>query len=907
MKGHILSKVINKILICGLISNLFFVNFSGATNPPIPTNAIDCTNSTCTPNFTVNSNHAGSSYNAIDVGQNAANINVSVDSGQAPRNLRMNVFNGAFPSGTTNPGYSLNVNLSSNSNSSNSGNFILLGDNFANLDVTLNGYNGAAGSSASTICANNIKAGNYGADALSFFNNLRLNNPSISANNCVLDDINFLQSSKFSCPSGFSQILTSNSVYSVNVQRIPQINRCQTSLNYNVCLRRQVELSCEWTIFNGSANFNANLTAGTNQLSSAFTVTGQLNGTIQVTLLSNPSNIKVGQPVTAAGIPPSTTIVQINGSVLTLSQPATVNANGVPLLIGVLPGQEISGPGIPIGTNIASVSSDGQTISITNNATITNTVVALTSATPTSFGGNISREMPENEYFYYSNLMSSSDICNLHVAQEISNPSYVAQGSSSTFLGNTILGAAGISNATNFQGSLTQNSTQVVFTTLPAGIIAGLPIYGAGIQANTIIEAINNSIITLSAPATVTASNVLLLAGPEVGETLSGVGIPNNTTITAIGTAAIFTGTTTSGQTSISGITSTKGLIAGQPIVTSSNFGPNTFIVSVDDANDITLSGSAFVTGTDTITVSNSIIANQNLNLTQSNVNIIAQSLTPVVNPLFSNANSYAGCTGACFWQVTAVAETLTTPGLIGNQLAPGSDWQIVNTAPGQQCDDSTNPQTGFYSTLQSVNVNFVAYDPTSTACNTGDIVTYSGGVENTAYPAASIDPNEQAVWFYTGVTQEPDFGTQVLECSLGSCPVNSVVSDLTQSLDTITPTAGQNGTQQGTGLLMIYDAQNVSTSANVGTAGAGGQNDIIDQATTQVCAQIFDAASEGIGSDYAKNPLVTFDSFSWQALQVNASGNPGQQPVNNAAVITLWKKVDTSVRKFLQNELFSQ
>jgi hypothetical protein len=129
----------------------------------------------------------------------------------------------------------------------------------------------------------------------------------------------------------------------------------------------------------------------------------------------------------------------------------------------------------------------------------------------------------------------------------------------------------------------------------------------------------------------------------------------------------------------------------------------------------------------------------------------------------------------------------------------------------------------------------------------------------------------------------------------------------LTQKLDTITPTSGQSGTQQGNGLVFIYDAQNIVTNDNIGIAGAGGQNDLVGQSTQRVCAQVRDAVSDGLTSDYATDPLVSFDRYSWQALQTSAAGNPGTQPVNTGNTITVWKKIDSSVRALLQNELFSQ
>jgi hypothetical protein len=685
---------------------LFSTLFTLAANAQVPSYNIDCSNSTCNPTFTPASNFVRNTYNAIDAGSPGGNLTVFSDSGTAPRSLRLNVSNGAFPSGTANPGFNLSVNLKSSTSSSNSGSVVVIGDNFATLNVDLDGYSGAAGEGASQICADRILGGLYGPDALSFFTNFRLNNPGTASNRCTLDDLNFLQANKFACDSGFTEVVTTNSLYSVNVQQIPEINRCQTNLSYDVCLREKTILSCTWNIYNGTASITGTVGLGSTLITNAYTITGNItSGSAVISTTSNVSSVEVGQIVTGSGIQANTTVFSINGSQITLSNPAISTITNGSFFAGVAVGQNVFSPAFAAGTTITNIT--GTTITLSNPSTITNTALLLSSSTTTNFATTITREIPQNEFLYFRQIMTDSDICNLHVAQDISDPTY---------------------------------------STNPS-----------------------------------------------------------------------------------------------------------------------------------------------------------------LANPVFSNPNSYAGCSGMCQWKETALTTTLTTPGLNGNQLATGSDWDLNNTTPGNHCDTSTNPSTGFYTTLSTVNVNYVAYDVTSSACNAADIVTFSGGTMDLDYPAQSLDPNKTAVWFYTGVTQEPDFGTQAVECDLGNCPVSSVVSDLTQSLDSITPANGQAGSQQGSGLLMIYDAQTVTTSANVGVAGAGGQNDVVNQTTTRVCAKIRDASTDGVNSDYARNPLVDFNRYAWSAIKTTGSGNPGQQPVNTGATVVVWKKLDASVRAFLQNELFNQ
>jgi hypothetical protein len=642
--------MINKkhILKTALIFLTSWVSYGQAASNTgtIPNVSVDCSGSTCIPNFSVPSNFIRSSYNAIDAGSSGSNISVGVQATKAPRSLRMNVVNGPFPNGTQNPGYDLNVNLSSSTKTASAGNFVLIGDNFKNLTVALDGYSGAAGKNASALCASNIKAGLYGSDALSFFTNFRLNNPTVSQNNCVIDDITFLQTNKFKCDAGFKEITTTNSVYSVNVQRVPKINRCQANLSYDVCLKKKVQVSCTWNIYNGTFSFTGNITATSNS----------------VTGVPSTANLTVGQVVFGTGMPSGTTITAVSGATVTLSNAATVTYPGA----------------------------------------------SLSASAATQFATTISRTMPENQFNYYRNIMSDADICNNHVAQEVSDTSY----------------------------------------STPSG----------------------------------------------------------------------------------------------------------------------------------------------------------------VTNPRYSNPNTYSGCaSGNCYWKEAALVSNLTTPGMNNDALAQGSVWELMSTTPGVSCDSSLNPATGFWATYKTVNVNYVAYDPTNAQCNAADIVTYSGGSINSTYPAISLDPNKNATWFYTGQAQESDFGSEVVECDLGNCPVDSVTSDLTQTLDTITPGDGENGTQQGTGLLLIYDAQTVTTESKVGVAGAGGNNDIISQSGTRVCAKVRDVTSDGLASDFAKAPMVNFNRYTWGAIKTTASGNPGQQPVNPGSAVVVWKKLDSSVRDFLKNELFNQ
>lgn len=576
----------------GLKLKLAIIILLAATSTKAETSfvSIDCSESTCSPNFNVTDNFQRNTYNAIDVGFNQSNMMISSGAGKKPRDLKININNGEFPDGEIVPGYSVNADLSSTTQMADSGNLVLMGDNFKSISIKLNGYSGKAGKNASELCVENVKADLYGSDSNGFFAALRLNNPTISESACQIDDINYLQTNKFTCDNGFSEVVTTNSVYTVNVQRIPRINRCQTSVTYNVCIKRIVELSCKWDIYVKS----------TNQVKEFSTT-----------------------------------------------------------LIG---------------------------------------------------------EMPENRYYFLRNTLTNSQICDSYVARDITNSSYI----------------------------------------------------------------------------------------PPTG-----------------------------------------------------------------------------------------------------------------VNPYIDNPDQKGGCSAwTCEWRTNPqVSVNLSSPGLLETgELAQGSKWKLKQMAPGESCNTSNifsplgdDGDGGFWSNYKTVSVNYVAYDLKDALCNPADLVTFSGGNKIESYPANDLDPNKKAVWFYTGQTQEPDFGTEVVQCELGNCSVTNIVSDLTKSLDTISPQSGEDGTKQGSGYILIYDTETISIQNKLGVAGAGGRNDISNNTTVRVCAKIKDAQSEGLFSDYSRNPTVSFSRYNWTSIKTNSSGNPGNQPISSNGQIVVWKKLDTSVREVLRDILFNK
>lgn len=232
-----------------------------------------------------------------------------------------------------------------------------------------------------------------------------------------------------------------------------------------------------------------------------------------------------------------------------------------------------------------------------------------------------------------------------------------------------------------------------------------------------------------------------------------------------------------------------------------------------------------------------------------------------------------------------SITSQRTSPGVdaLQNPL-PGSIWEMYKTEAYGTCNVN-------WARVRTESVQKVAYDETGTDCNRNDI-------------AIPEDPNKIIPWSYVGMAQEPEFGTEVLQCAIGECPVNSTLSDLQRTLDVIVPENGDSGTQQGNGVALVYDANLVSATAIIGQAGAAGMADLDSPESTKFCGKIRDAMSDGLNSEFARNPSVSFRRYNWKALRTNGGGNNGVQPPGSTNSVEVYKKIDPSVRFLLTKEL---
>lgn len=226
-----------------------------------------------------------------------------------------------------------------------------------------------------------------------------------------------------------------------------------------------------------------------------------------------------------------------------------------------------------------------------------------------------------------------------------------------------------------------------------------------------------------------------------------------------------------------------------------------------------------------------------------------------------------------------------------------GSDPQSSNTLLQKTCN--TN-----YNLVSVESVNAIKYEDilpdTSLACNAIE----SCDSPSDSSPSCLIDPNSVATFTYIGLDPDPQGRIETVSCTLGgSCPVENRLLEDSRFLDTLTPTNGESGTEQGSGFVFVYDVNNRLFQTQVGQAGAGGKNDLASPTQIKYCAKKRDATTDP-NSGYRNDPSVEFKRINWKTFEVNGGGVPGTVPQFSPKKIFLYKKIDPGVLYLLKKEL---
>jgi hypothetical protein len=331
----------------------------------------------------------------------------------------------------------------------------------------------------------------------------------------------------------------------------------------------------------------------------------------------------VGNILVGVGIPPGAGAAITSITSTPSATPTLIPVSGSPILntvssvAGLLPGQPITGTGIPALSYITAVGTN--TITISQNATVSVTVKPTGIVTSGS-----------------AVITSVSSLSGVLVGQPITGTGIPAGATITAASGTTITLSvnATATSVVKPTGVLTNGSATITSVSSLTGIIVGQPISGTGIPAGATVTGTGTNSITMSVAATansalttaytftaitVAGSNIVTptgaFSGLVIGQTLTGAGIPAGTTITALGTATVTlsanatvssiaspTGITTAGSAVLTSVSSIAGLVAGQ-VISGPGIVAGTTIASTSGTT-ITMSGAATVTSSSAVTFS---------------------------------------------------------------------------------------------------------------------------------------------------------------------------------------------------------------------------------------------------------------------------------------------------------------
>lgn len=266
--------------------------------------------------------------------------------------------------------------------------------------------------------------------------------------------------------------------------------------------------------------------------------------------------------------------------------------------------------------------------------------------------------------------------------------------------------------------------------------------------------------------------------------------------------------------------------------------------------------------------------------------NIIVEELSD--NSGSPSLDSVSTANGNAIWELQPITNSdYTSPGYdpVFFTLMDGSDWNLRYVNQNTSCPI-------FFNKIKSSHIaTQIGYDDNDNKCD--DV-------------SSPEDPtNNVFSWSNIGFDRLPEFGTETIECRMDNCPVTSSVRDIEHSLDTIYPSSGISGTQQGSAHIFVYDVNSFSGLANNGGVGLLGKDDLPKINETRLCYKTQDASTEGLDSEFAANPIVYFRKYNWQAIRVDNSGNYGDLPVNNGKKAKIYKKLNRFVRYLIEKELF--
>jgi hypothetical protein len=890
---------------------------------------IQCQDDVCNANFDPELQLEKIFYSAIDAGvRNQEDIEVESNTYLQPRSTRLYIEQNNLL------GQNLSVNLRSKSEDYNSSDFLLISDFIKNLGINLSGYDGVDGKKASQICAEEYQKGAFGAfgeEALQEFENRRLFDLTIPRDECVRVDQEYLLDNNFTCDQAdFEEIDVNNP--SVIVERLKGKNKCIGLSYMDICLSKTVEVTCTWRIlytdpptvagqFSTSNNYPDVHTKVFRMSEQEFLANRQNSEKIQYycnNLTYNPivdsppkEIIKNGNFYFDLRDWDNHSMSWVNEKMKMIGGENQTVRPKAEQIIDTIPGRKYRVQAVFSKASEHSYVSGGY-LKVWNNL-------------------NKDEEL-FNEYVYEEGAIDgvflTSDQAPFHY-------NYIFEGTTSTSKEFTITNKDDRDAKNCSPPFIDGDSNDFIIVTdtcgeqdLAVGESCSITVRARPLSVGSkkgyikrnCIDDFGNNTTQLNEEIYVVGWNNFIQSqdgnGNPIGFYTDGFYWRRYN----LGSGDEWLRCVADYQENLKCNASSpienipQGLDRGKwypgynpqgmtipnplPTPTIENF-PMVQNSSIDYVNQFSFKNIDFIftaTTNKSILELGSILKYHTGYFDTIQVTQLAETAGPDIKPpsdkLCPDPQNTPGCLsgelGNGFYELYGQPSYLPTSPEYDDTyytIPEDSDWRIRYVEVNNSCPQYfTKIKTGHLASN-------IGYDDNDELCD---------DVYLPEDPASKI-----ISWQFVGFERKAEFGTELIQCRLGDCLIDSSIRDSSRNLVDINPGSGTNGTQQGQGVLFLYDVENLSAISKNGKGGIIGEKDLPELSEERLCVKIKDAKTEGENSLYAIDPSVEFRRYNWKPLKIIENGNFGITPPDNGKRIHILKKLDSSSRYFLKNELF--
>lgn len=882
---------------------------------------IECSEGSCSTNFLPQKQSDKLYYSSIDVGQqNADDIEVKVNQNSEPRSVRLAVENNVIG------GRNMSVSLTPRSDKANAGDLIILGDFLNNITVNLDGYTGTSGKNSSRMCYEEYAKGDNGAfssELYRTFNDARFLDPMLPKNDCVSFDVDNLFNT-FSCEPGFTEVEDANNP-SVLVSRLKGKNRCLGLGFINVCLSKTVKVECTYRV--------------------KYVYPEHVAGTF------DPSALKK-----------ETRVLKLPELEYEANKNDPAYRKFICDNLSYIDGTEIPYDIVQNGEFYFNISGWSNTSAVWDSSERMRLLPDIQQRKIKPTAQQVLNTIPSDRYrvqvlwakdsnnvnvdsakvTVYSDMAKTSTIASQSVFERGSiKPVFLTIDNAPHDFGLVKVGANLVKNLTlknkdsraakncsviYMQGDTSSfqiEDTQCGTANLESGATCSFNIrplpQGYGKKEVTLKRDCEDEFGNFTSALNEKISMVVYnnyIQGDTTGATDPnkfvdgfywryendawlkcesnydlGRHCRQSTPIEENIEAPFTTGRWFRGYLPPH-MSYTPGLIFPDVLEPALVKKVDVSLANRIDSKEIDFIFQA--TSANTVLELATLLPEHGAVYDRIIVTHLSQTAGPSVKPPSdlkcptpASPGCVSGTNGHGYYDLESVIPTITSPGYDERYytIPEGSDWRIRYVGLNDTC-----PQ---FFTLEKAEhlASNIGYDDNDNLC------------DDVYIPE---DPSSKLIrWQFVNFERKPEFGTEMIQCSASNCLVSYTVEDATKHLITFNLGSGTNGSQQGEGVLFVYDFNTISATARNGEGGSIGQNNLPNRSERRACAKISDSITEGLESSWAINPKVNFIKYNWEPLKVINEGNYGRTPVNNGKEIKYYKKIDSSVRYLLKNEIF--